>query len=95
MDYNAWKNTKDNIQSTTPERFEKLQKEYGFHIVKENNAVGKCVVSGTCNTPSCNNDYHKEFRRLNNTGPYCNLCIGKRPLLIDEFPDRWSKSKIF
>lgn len=87
MDYQTWKKTKDNNKATTPERFQKLQKDYGFHVVKENKANGKCVISGVCNTPSCNNDYIKEFRRINNTGPYCNKCTGKRDLLIDEFPD--------
>jgi hypothetical protein len=87
MDYQTWKETKENNKATTPEKLQKLQKEYGFHIVKANNACGKCVISGVCNTPSCNNDYIKEFRRINNTGPYCDLCIGRRDLLINEFPE--------
>jgi hypothetical protein len=48
MDYQDWKITKENSQSTTCDRFEKLQKEYGFHIVKENKARGKCIISGIC-----------------------------------------------
>jgi hypothetical protein len=87
MDYQTWKETNENNNATTPEKFKKLQTEYGFHIVKENKACGKCLISGICNTPSCNNDYIKEFRRINNTGPYCNTCTGKRDLLINEFPD--------
>lgn len=91
MDYKTWKNTKDNTQSTTRERFETLQKEYGFHVIEENKGLYKCIVGGACNTQSCNNTYSKPFRAMNTTGPYCYTCIGikkqiKYELLIQTHP---------
>lgn len=90
MDYKSWKKTKENINSTTRERFEKLKKEYGFDATDDNMNSGKSIVSGICYSPSCENTYHKQFRSINLSGPYCNECSGvnnRRGLLMDEFPE--------
>lgn len=90
MDYKTWKATKDNNKSANRERLLVFQKQYEFEVVEENGKSGKAIVSGSCYTPSCENTYRKQFRRIIATGPYCDECAGvnkRRGLLMDEFPD--------
>jgi hypothetical protein len=89
MDYKTWKETKDNNTSTSYERLETLKKQYGFEVVEEKMCTEKSIVGGICQSPSCGNNYNKQFRSMNTTGPYCDECAGikRRGLLIDEFPE--------
>lgn len=90
MDYRTWKQTKDTNKSTSYDRFLELMKQYGFHVVNRDIDVAKWVISGVCNTPSCENMYKKRFSCMSTTGPYCSTCavrsILRRGFIIDEFP---------
>lgn len=88
MDYQTWKEKikDDDFPSVSRKQFEKLQQEYDFRIVKHHEKVGRCFVEGVCYTPTCKNNYIKVFQTMSKCGPYCNLCMGRRGLLVDEFP---------
>jgi hypothetical protein len=66
--------------------FERNGFRYGF-ISKDEICINT-TIRGSCNNPTCNNRYSKQYYQIFITGPYCLGCIRRKVNYLNDLGDK-------